>query len=130
MQKLLTAKQQFWFDHITAAQSNEQSLSTYAAIHQLNLKALYNWRWTFSKRDLSAPVPLNPFIKIAPPASTLTSTPEPIIATLPNGVRLQFDVLTPVFIRMLGRLKQNSVKHLKVIFSLWAMMCAILLWSG
>lgn len=102
MQKLLTVKQQFWFNHITAAQSNGQSLSAYAAIHQLNVKALYNWRWTFSKHDLSTPAKNNPFIKIiAPSVSTPTSNPTPIIATLPNGVRLQFDVLTPDVLALL-----------------------------
>ena len=101
MQKTLTAKQQFWFDHVTAAQHGGQSLSVYAAIHQLNLKALYNWRWTFSKRNLSAPTKKTSFIKVLPPSSRLTSTPVPIIATLPNGIRLQFDVLTPEILALL-----------------------------
>jgi transposase-like protein len=101
MQKTLTAKQQFWFDHVTAAQHGGQSLSVYAAIHQLNLKALYNWRWTFSKRDLSAPIKKT-FIKVLPTSSRiLTTTPAPIIATLPNGIRLQFDVLTPEVLALL-----------------------------
>ena len=102
MQKRLTAKQQFWFDHVTAAQHGGQSLSVYAATHQLNLKALYNWRWTFSKRDLSAPIKKTSFIKVLPTSSSiLTSTSVPIIATLPNGIRLQFDVLTPEVLALL-----------------------------
>ena len=101
MQKTLTAKQQFWFDHVTAAQHGGQSLSVYAATHQLSLKALYNWRWTFSKRNLSAPIKKT-FIKVLPTSSRiLTTTPAPIIATLPNGIRLQFDVLTPEVLALL-----------------------------
>lgn len=101
MQKTLTDKQQFWFDHISAAQHSGQSLSVYAAIHQLNLKALYNWRWTFSKRDMSAPAKKTSFIKVQPPSNRLTSSSAPIIATLPNGIRLQFDVLTPEVLALL-----------------------------
>jgi transposase-like protein len=101
MQKSLTAKQQFWFDHVSAAQRSGQSLSDYAAAHQLNLKALYNWRWTFSKRGLSAPAKKTAFIKVLPPSSMLTSTPTPIIATLPNGIQLQLDVLTQDVLVML-----------------------------
>ena len=101
MQKPLTAKQQFWFDHISAAQRNGQSLSDYAAIHQLNLKALYNWRWTFSKRDKSLPAKGGAFIKIVHPTNAPISIQSPIIATLPNGVQLQFDVLTHDVLAML-----------------------------
>lgn len=101
MQKPLTAKQQFWFDHISAAQRSGQSLSDYAAAHQLNLKALYNWRWTFSKRDLRVPTKKTAFIKVLPPSCMPTSTSAPIIATLPNGVQLQFDVLTQDVLAML-----------------------------
>lgn len=95
MQKPLTAKQQYWFDHISAAQRNEQSLSTYAAAHQLNIKALYNWRWTFSKRELKQSATQTSFVKVVlPPSNVPTSIQPPIIVTLPNGVRLQFDELT------------------------------------
>ncbi len=42
MQKPLTFKQQYWFDHISAAQRNGQLLSAYAKAQQLNVKAPYN----------------------------------------------------------------------------------------
>jgi len=44
MSKPLTVKQQFWFDHISAAQASAHPLSDYAAEHNLSVKALYNWR--------------------------------------------------------------------------------------
>ncbi len=54
MQKPLTLKQQYWFDHISTAQRKGQLLSAYAEAHQLNIKALYKWRWTFSKRSIQS----------------------------------------------------------------------------
>lgn len=94
MQKPLTAKQQYWFDHISAAQRNGQSLSAYAEAHQLNIKALYNWRWTFSKRELKQPATQTSFVKVLPPSKVANSIQAPIIVTLQNGVRLQFDEFT------------------------------------
>ncbi|MDZ7925348.1 MAG: hypothetical protein U5M23_15125 [Marinagarivorans sp.] len=101
MQKPLTTKQQFWLDHITAAQHNGQSLSDYAADHDLNLKALYNWRWTFSKRDLHSSAKNSSFVKIVPPTNIPAVVHPPIIAMLPNGVRLQFEVLTTDILALL-----------------------------
>lgn len=101
MQPPLTVKQQYWFDHISAAQLNDQPLSAYAAAHQLNIKALYNWRWTFSKSGMKAPTKQTSFVKVLPPSNTTASIKSPIIATLPNGIRLQFDTLTPDMLALL-----------------------------
>ena len=101
MPKPLTAKQQYWFDHIAAAQRNSQSLSDYAAQHNLNIKALYNWRWTFSKR-LEKPVPTKTaFVKMLPPAPSVTTREESAVVILPNGIHLQLSALTPALLTML-----------------------------
>ena len=101
MPKPLTAKQQYWFDHIASAQRNSQSLSDYAAQHNLNIKALYNWRWTFSKR-LENPAPTKTaFVKVLPPASSVTTREESAVVILPNGIRLQLSALTPALLTML-----------------------------
>lgn len=101
MPKPLTAKQQYWFDHITAAQHNSQSLSDYAVQHNLSIKALYNWRWTFSKR-IEKPAPKKAsFVKILPPASSFTTLEESTVVILPNGIRLQLSALTPSLLSML-----------------------------
>ena len=101
MPKPLTAKQQYWFDHITAAQRNSQSLSNYAAQHNLNIKALYNWRWTFSKR-IEKPAPTKTaFVKILPPTTSITTREESTVVIFPNGIRLQLTTLTPALLKML-----------------------------
>ena len=101
MPKPLTAKQQYWFDHIAAAQRNSQSLSEYATKHNLNIKALYNWRWTFSKR-IENTVPINTaFVKMLPPAPLSTTREESAVVVLPNGIRLQLSALTPALLTML-----------------------------
>ena len=85
MQKPLTAKQQYWFDHICAAQRNGQTLSAYAEAHQLNIKALYNWRWTFSKLELKQSAIKTSFVKVLPPSNVTSSIQAPIKANVPNG---------------------------------------------
>ena len=101
MPKPLTTKQQYWFDHIAAAQHNAQSLSDYAAQHNLSIKALYNWRWTFSKR-LENPAPTKTaFVKVLPPAPSVTTREESAVVILPNGIRLQLSALTPALLTML-----------------------------
>ena len=101
MPKSLTAKQQYWFDRIESAQRNSQSLSDYAAQHNLSIKALYNWRWTFSKR-LENPAPTKTaFVKILPPTPSVTARQESTVVILPNGIRLQLSALTPALLMML-----------------------------
>ena len=99
MPKALTVKQQYWFDHIAAAQHNSQSLSNYAAQHELSLKALYNWRWTFSKKPHKTSDKKTAFVKIIPPAISVNE--DPAVVVLPNGIRLQFAALTPSILTML-----------------------------
>ena len=101
MLKPLTAKQQYWFYHISAAQHNGQSLSAYAEAHQLNVKALYNWRWTFSKREIKPSTKQTSFVKVQRPSKAITSIQAPIIVILPNGVRLQFKTLTSQMLALL-----------------------------
>jgi hypothetical protein len=95
----LTLKQQYWFDHITAAQQNSQALSDYAALHNLSTKALYNWRWTFSKKAQAPVSKKSAFVKIIPPA--ISANKEPDIVIFPNGIRLQLSALTPALLAML-----------------------------
>ena len=66
MQKSLTIKQQFWFNHVIAAESCSLPLSAYAAQHNLSAKSLYNWRWKFTQQNNSDMKKENPFIKIIP----------------------------------------------------------------
>jgi hypothetical protein len=101
MSKPLSAKQQYWFDHIATAQQNAQSLSAYAAQHNLSLKRLYTWRWTFTKRTPSHALKKSAFVKILPPITSTPINDASVAAILPNGVRLQFSALTPALLAML-----------------------------
>jgi len=101
MPKPLTAKQQYWFDHITTAQRNSQSLSEYATQHNVSIKALYNWRWTFSKQIENSAPAKTAFVKMLPPAPSVTAREESAVAILPNGIRLQLSALTPLLFTML-----------------------------
>ena len=101
MSKPLTLKQQYWFDHITAAQQNSQALSDYAAQHNLSTKALYNWRWKFSTKKQTASPNKPTFIKMIPSPASISISDAPIVAILPNGIRLQLSALTPALLSML-----------------------------
>ena len=101
MSKPLTTKQQYWLDHINAAQQCGQSLSDYAAQHHLSLKRLYNWRWKFSKQTPSLRSQKTAFVKMLPPVAPASVNDIPVVAILPNGVRLQFAALTPAVLAML-----------------------------
>jgi hypothetical protein len=71
MPKTLTAKQQFWFNHVIAAKSSALPLSTYATQHNLSAKSLYNWRWKLTQQDNSGIKKENPFIKIISSTQTM-----------------------------------------------------------
>jgi hypothetical protein len=104
MPKPLTAKQQYWFDHITAAKQQSLALSAYAAQHNLSLKRLYNWRWRFSKMISPAPAATHKqsaFVKVLPPVTSTPGNDGAVVAMLPNGIRLQFTALTPALLAML-----------------------------
>jgi hypothetical protein len=101
MSKPLTTKQQYWLDHITAAQKAGLSLSEYAAQHHLSLKRLYNWRWTFSKQTPMPKPPMARFVKMLPPVASASINDLAVVAILPNGVRLHFAALTPTVLAML-----------------------------
>jgi len=47
---VLTEKQRYWIEHIQNAEAQKVSLASYAKTNQLDLKALYNWKWTLRKK--------------------------------------------------------------------------------
>ena len=97
-----TTKQQYWFDHITTAKQSKQTMSAYAAQHNLCVKSLYSWTWQLKQLSQSATKKENPFIKISTP-----KVPSEKIAvasvnvTLPNGISLKIQQLTPETLNML-----------------------------
>ena len=52
MDKKLTSKQRFWYEHIQRCEQLSMPMSAYAAEHSLDLKRFYNWKWTLAKRGV------------------------------------------------------------------------------
>ncbi len=84
----ITERQQYWLDHILAADGFNGTLVEYARAEGLKVKDLYQWKTLLARRGFlpghkkqSAFVPI-----MAPMSATLTS----LSLLLPNGVRLQF----------------------------------------
>jgi hypothetical protein len=98
----LTTKQQYWLSHITAVQQSKQTISVYAAQHNLCVKALYSWKWQLKKLNIPVAKNENPFIKITVseiPSATISGIDVKVI--LPNGIALQLPQLTAETLSML-----------------------------
>lgn len=98
--KPLTAKQQYWLDHINSAQDQNLSLSDYAREHNISLTSLYKWRWYLSNKSYLNKPNTSAFVKIVP-SRMVESKSAPVIAVLPNGVKLEFPTLTVDMLAML-----------------------------
>jgi len=107
MQKSLTIKQQFWFNHVIAAKNCALPLSDYAAQHNLSAKSLYNWRWKFTQQKNANIKKQNSFIKIVGPTKPMPkmdSAQDHITqVTLPNGISLAMCNVTSEILSMLLR---------------------------
>ncbi len=108
MKSKITLKQQYWLDHILAAKKSELSFADYAKQHQLNIKALYNWRKLLQKKGLlgTAEHKESAFLKVSSLPTNALSNRTSITVTLPNGVRIDI----PSIISDLPQLIQTLVK--------------------
>ena len=111
MTKQLTTKQRYWLDHIRAAQRSGSSYSRYAASHDLNLKALYNWRMVLCRKGLlesASPsfVELKAEPNPTPPQFHSGVVPSHCWAKvrLPNGVTLELSALNEPLVGWLASL--------------------------
>ncbi len=102
--KPLTARQQYWLDHLTAAAASDGTLVDYAKTHQLTPKHLYQWKTRLidlghlgSARTLKKAA----FVRVAAPrSSTITHSKASLV--MPNGIRLEWQgTLDGGFIREL-----------------------------
>jgi len=85
----VTERQQYWLDHIKAADASDGSLVEYAAAHDLKVKDLYQWKTMLSRRGLLAGrTGKRAFVSVA--ARPVSVSPTSCTITLRNGVRLQF----------------------------------------
>jgi hypothetical protein len=99
MRKALSKIQQQWLDHNQAAEKSHLSLSAYAKQHQLNIKALYNYRNILREKGLiansntrnSTKPKTSSFIQVRPRTISdpdIKST-SPVIIKLPNDIQLE-----------------------------------------
>ncbi len=89
--KPLTARQQYWLNHLTAAAAIDGPLVDYAKTHQLTPKHLYQWKTRLI--DLGhlgsiGAVKKAAFIRVATPRSSTHSDAKACLV-MPNGIRLE-----------------------------------------
>lgn len=106
MKQPLTSKQQFWRDHIVAAQRDQLTYAEYAKQHRLNLKALYNWSMTLRRKGLLEQ-PASNFVELkvdkALPTHSAASVTEARVR-LVNGVELALSDVNEQTLRWLASL--------------------------
>ncbi len=100
--KKLTDKQQYWLAHLQRCQELGQSLSDYAKAHELDLKALYNWKWMLSQRGMTRGAAttsaLFSQVKVAQRSSDAST---PIQIQFPNGCLLRCEATDEATLRAL-----------------------------
>lgn len=84
----ITERQQFWLDHIQAADAFDGSIADYARSEGLKPKELYSWKGILARRGLLDNCPdenSGGFVRVIAPARPLGMS-----LVLPNGVRLEW----------------------------------------
>jgi hypothetical protein len=85
----ITERQQYWLDHIRAAEAFDGSIADYARSEGLKPKELYSWKGILARRGLlgteAAAESQTGFVRVIAP-----SRPLGMSLVLPNGVRLEW----------------------------------------
>ena len=85
----ITQRQQYWLDHIQAAETFGGSIADYARSEGLKPKELYSWKGILARRGLlgtdAAAESKIGFVRLVAP-----SRPLGMSLVLPNGVRLEW----------------------------------------
>jgi len=106
---VLTEKQRYWIEHIQNAEAQKVSLASYAKSNQLDLKALYNWKWILSKKGfIDSDTTLVQGLEFTQ-VRMLTHSTAQLSAHLPNGVRIEIHqglnaALLREFVHSIGQL--------------------------
>jgi len=84
----LTACQRYWLTHLNRADERGQSLVSYAAEHELNLKLLYRYGRLNRERNEGKTTPVEGlrFVRVSAP----TSPPASCRVQLPNGCTVEW----------------------------------------
>lgn len=85
----ITERQQYWLDHVRAAEDFDGSIADYARSEGLTPKELYSWKGILARRGLlshKASIEKAPgFVRVIAAARPLG-----LSLVLPNGVRLEW----------------------------------------
>lgn len=86
----LTAKQQFWLNHIKRAASESLSLAEYAKREGLELQTLYSYKNMLRKKGFFGSTQASPFTQVthAPRPMLQSAVQAPLQIVLNNGVRI------------------------------------------
>ena len=83
----VTRRQQYWLDHIKAADASDGTLVEYAKAQGMKVKVLYQWKTVLARRGLLA-------AKKASPAFVAVQSPRRLSncrIVLPNGTQVHFE---------------------------------------
>ena len=101
---VITERQQYWLDHIQAADEFEGTLVAYAKAESLKVKDLYQWKTLLARRGIidGKAAKQKAFV---PVRETTNSTEVALV--LPNGVRIE----------IIGSIDADNVKALVIAAS-------------
>ncbi len=85
---VITERQQYWLDHVQAAETFNGTLVEYAEVEGLKVKDLYQWKTILMKRGILACKAKAPaFVPVREAVST--SKTIRVALVLPNGFRIE-----------------------------------------
>lgn len=94
----LTAKQQFWLEHVERCAESGRSMREYAKAHDLNVQSFYSWKAQLAKRSRIALKAGASFTEVQVRSATV---PAVIQIRFPNGCVLEIRGLDDASLRTL-----------------------------
>ncbi len=83
---VITERQQYWLDHVQAADTFNGTLVEYAKVEGLKVKDLYQWKTLLTRRGFIAGKMDKP--KAFIPVQNIANSAQAVLV-LPNGVRIE-----------------------------------------
>lgn len=83
---IITERQQYWLDHVQAADAFNGTLVEYAKVEDLKVKDLYQWKTLLTRRGFIVGKAIKP--KAFIPVQKTSSSAQAVLV-LQNGVRIE-----------------------------------------
>ena len=88
---IISERQQYWLEHLRAAEASEDTIAGYARSNDLKPKDLYMWKGILARRGFlngaASQALKSEFIEVVPAKAQSVTTQ--FIVTMPNGVRIE-----------------------------------------